>query len=248
MYTHRWKGRIVFGGDAVKTSEGDWALFNDVGSTPSTMTAARVMIALHACHPEWELLQSDCVRAYIQATLKGPKTFVRLPKEWWPPSWHGKFKDPVVELRLALYGHPAAGDCWHEKIEGELVKLGFGAQEGWPSVYIKGKGTKDVLLFVLYVDDLLMLGGPSLRGVVDTLRKTIDMEDPLPLKKYLGCEHIETKTEIGGDLVTDYKFKMNDYFRSAVEIYEDETGEKTSPVASPYVPDVPAEEVQQGAD
>ena len=35
---HRWKGRVVLGGHAIKTVTGDWAVFNDIGSVPSTMT------------------------------------------------------------------------------------------------------------------------------------------------------------------------------------------------------------------
>ncbi len=65
--------------------------------------------------PDHELLQSDCVRAYVQAKLTGLKTFVRLPRAWWPASWYDdkgqpRFVDSVVKLLKALYGHPLAGD------------------------------------------------------------------------------------------------------------------------------------------
>ena len=53
--------------------------------------------------------QADGKQAYTQTTLKGAETWVRLPRERWPKSWIGKFKDPVVRLRLALYGHPDSG-------------------------------------------------------------------------------------------------------------------------------------------
>ena len=45
---HQYKGRIVLGGHNIKNSVGDYALFQDVGSTPSTMTAARVALAIAA--------------------------------------------------------------------------------------------------------------------------------------------------------------------------------------------------------
>ena len=95
----KWKGRIVFGGDQVKTASGDWAVFQDVGSTPSTMEAARALIGVSALSSDLELLQSDCLRAYTQAELTGPPTFVRLPRRWWPKEWIGVYDDPVVPLR-----------------------------------------------------------------------------------------------------------------------------------------------------
>eukprot|EP00971_Amphidinium_carterae_P132052 2615742-Amphidinium_carterae.1 len=46
--------------------------------------------------------------AYIQATLQGIKTWVRLPKDQWPAAWR-RMRDPVCPLVRALYGHPDAG-------------------------------------------------------------------------------------------------------------------------------------------
>ena len=51
--------------------------------------------------------QSDVVQAYTQALLyhgqrDAVETWARLPKDQWPKPWHGKFRDPVVPLRLAL--------------------------------------------------------------------------------------------------------------------------------------------------
>ena len=48
-----WKGRIVFGGDQVRTGEGDWAVFKEVGSIPTTMTASRILLACKMLNPYW---------------------------------------------------------------------------------------------------------------------------------------------------------------------------------------------------
>ena len=56
-----------------------------------------------------KLLQSDCVRAYVQAPMTGTKTHIRLPKAWWPKHWAGRFRDPICQLLQALHGHPHAG-------------------------------------------------------------------------------------------------------------------------------------------
>ena len=65
--------------------------------------------------------QSDAVQAYTQAILyHGAKqnvdTWVIIPKDQWPKSWHAKYKDPVVPLRLALYGHPLAGKLYSPSV------------------------------------------------------------------------------------------------------------------------------------
>ena len=78
-----YKGRIVLGGHDISTASGDWAIFGDGGTVPSTMTAARVALAVAALK-ELEVLQTDCLRAYVQAKLTGPPTFILLPKKWWP--------------------------------------------------------------------------------------------------------------------------------------------------------------------
>ena len=82
-------------------------------------------MAAYALSPSAEILQSDCIRAYVQADMEGPTTFVRLPRNMWPASWHGPFTDPVVRLKKALYGHPRAGDIWANKLAAELAKQGF---------------------------------------------------------------------------------------------------------------------------
>ena len=83
-----------------------------------------------------EMLQSDCKRAYIQAKLGGPPTFIELPREWWPPHWHG-MRRPVCRLDKALYGHPKAGYLWAERLSSILGELGFETVENWPSLYYK---------------------------------------------------------------------------------------------------------------
>ena len=45
----KWKGRVVFGGDAAKDARGDWAVFEEIGTVPTSMTAARVLLAASAC-------------------------------------------------------------------------------------------------------------------------------------------------------------------------------------------------------
>ena len=81
--------------------------------------------------------QADGKQAYTQTKLKGVETWVRLPRERWPKGWHGKYKDPVVKLVLALYGHPDSGGFWEQHCEKMLKEVGFHLvfPAAWPSVF-----------------------------------------------------------------------------------------------------------------
>ena len=119
----KWKARVVLGGNNIRLSDQTYAIFAESNAIPATMQAARCLLATYSMSAKvLKLLQSDCIRAYVQSKLnptgKGPKTFIRLPRAWWPKSFHDKgLVDPVCELLLALYGHPRAGDMWHDKSE-----------------------------------------------------------------------------------------------------------------------------------
>ena len=49
------------------------------------MTAARIALACGAVTPSSQTLQSDCIRAYIQALMDSPdgvNTYIELPRAW----------------------------------------------------------------------------------------------------------------------------------------------------------------------
>ena len=110
-HLRKYKGRVVFQGNKVKDERGLAALFADQGSSASMLSTAKLVdyiSRLPGCSGE----QGDAPSAYTQATLynSNPEnevvTWIFLPKDQWPEEWHGKYKNPVVRLRLALYGHP----------------------------------------------------------------------------------------------------------------------------------------------
>ena len=70
-------------------------------------------------------------------------------------------KDPVVPLKLALYGHPDSGGIWERHCETELKKVGFEAvlTDIWKSVFYHP--TRKLLL-VVYVDDFKLAQGRTL--------------------------------------------------------------------------------------
>ena len=128
--SRKFKGRCVFRGNAVRDEDHYAAVFQDLGSSPASMSAAKIADLLGLL-PGCCTMLADAIRAYCQALLVGVPTWVRLPRDQWPASW-SKMRDPVVPLRLALYGHPDAGTCWEKHCDAKWGEKGFSPVHGWP--------------------------------------------------------------------------------------------------------------------
>ena len=133
-----FKGRAVFGGNDVWTQNRDIAVFQELASQPATLEASCAADA-YGCIGGHTIEQADAEQAYVQALMKGTPTYVRLPKHQWPKEWEGKYTDPVVPLKLALYGHPDSGVYWEQKAHKELTERGFEEIEDWQSCYWEPK-------------------------------------------------------------------------------------------------------------
>ena len=186
----KFKGRSVFQGNQVVDQNADHALFAELGSAPASMEAGKLIDAFGS-QPGYSKQQADARQAYTQALFKGIATWVRLPRNRWPPEWRNKFKDPVVPLRLALYGHPDSGGIWEAHCETELAKVGFQAvlRDIWKSVFYHPELK---LLLVVYVDDFKMAGPSSnLKKGWELIGSVLDMDTAEALGRYFGCEHFE---------------------------------------------------------
>ena len=130
------KGRAVLLGNQIFDQAFDWAEFQELSSSPPSMEAARAADAL-GLFPRYVQKQSDAISAYTQAFLKGPETYVSLPRNRWPKHWENKYKNPVVPLVLALYGHPDAGGFWEEQCDAAVKSCGFQdfKDSGWRLTY-----------------------------------------------------------------------------------------------------------------
>ena len=74
--------------------------------------------------------QADAEKAYIQALLEGPETWVMLPEEAWPKEWYYAdgtpvYDRPVVRMLRTLYGHPDSGTLWEKHSFNHLISVGF---------------------------------------------------------------------------------------------------------------------------
>ena len=89
----KYKYRVVFRGDQTKDQIYEAAIFQDMGSAPATMAAAK---------------KADAIQAHVQSELKGPETWVCIAPEARTPAMKG-MKKPCCRLLRSLYGHPSAG-------------------------------------------------------------------------------------------------------------------------------------------
>ena len=112
MAKHRC--RIVYSAPRARPTEQGLhvhVLYNEVSSAPVTFQGARCARAVGALNG-FITSTRDAMEAYLQAPLKrknSARTFIALPQCFWPAEWGDKYSKPVVELKLALFGHPESG-------------------------------------------------------------------------------------------------------------------------------------------
>ena len=177
--------------------------------------------------------------AYIQASINTPKraqTLVRLPRALQPPEWFDakgncKFKDPVVLLDKALYGHPESGAIWDQHLKRILKEDGWESIPNHPGVHFNEKWQSTL---VVYVDDLLLASPSKFTALIwSRIEKVVKFKDPpSSLERYLGIQH-KVVTDANG---TTMEVEMQQFLQSAVKTYMDEIGVKSLPVVqTPYL-------------
>ena len=80
----KYKYRVVFGGDNVVDETWGAAQFQNLGSSPSSMTAGK-FLCYYSCKPGRSGQQADAEQAYLQTDFTGTETWIRLPEEAWLP-------------------------------------------------------------------------------------------------------------------------------------------------------------------
>lgn len=68
--------------------------------------------------------------------------------------------DHVCLLHKSLYGLKQSPRAWFDKFSSYLLQFGFVCSIKDPSLFIYSKG-KDVIMLLLYVDDMLITGNSS---------------------------------------------------------------------------------------
>merc|ERR1711994_390322 len=143
---------------------------------------------------------SDAFSAYTQVNLDQlptwlgaeaaadlvTETWISLPRDRRPKEWDN-IDEPMVRLKVNLYGHPLAGLIWEKHCQHYIMKAGFERIPGWECLFVHRK--KQLFLSV-YVDDFRMAGRQTnISPMWKTLGANLDLEPPVPScdNTYLGC-------------------------------------------------------------
>ena len=219
------KYRVVFQGNNVITQNYEVAMFQDLGSAPASMEAAKC-IDCYGCWPGHVTQQADAEQVYVQADLKGTPTCVQLPDEAWDYIPNGQtlrkqFDRPVVRLKKAFYGHPDAGTMWEEHCHKRCIAVGFQPIPNWPSCYHHAQLK---LLLTIYVDDF-KLSGPSdnISKVWKLLESVLELEEAgtegRVAGRFLGCDHHKKTLIIDGRTYQVMVYDMEDYLSAICTDY-----------------------------
>jgi len=215
-----YNGRAVFQGNNVRNVNGDWAIFQELGSCPSTMEAARCADACGLLH-DHAVQQSDAEQAFTQAWLDGTATWVRLPRDQWPASW-ANMTDPVCPLRLD--GHPDSGGHWEKRCFNHRQSVGNTPVPNSPSCFWHPELR---LFLVVYVDDV-KLSGPvaNIAKGWSLIRNGIRTEESPELGLYLGCKREQSVKALpdSGIRIRVVESNMEDFLCSCVGRYNELTG------------------------
>ena len=154
----KFKGRTVFQGNNVRDQDSDYALLAELGSSPASMEAAKLLDAFGS-QPGFSKAQAEAIQACIQALFTGVPTWLSLPRNRWPEHWSKEFWQPMVPLVLELYGHPDSGGIWEDHLNSRISKEGWKQilPDVWQSIFYNSELN---CMLVVYVDDF-KLAGPA---------------------------------------------------------------------------------------
>ena len=102
-----------------------------------------------------------------------------------------QFPSYACKLNKALYGLKQAPRAWFHKLSHALIQWGFQASRADSSMFLQHSAT-DVLILLVYVDDLLVTGSNSsqVSYFISYLNSTFAIRDLGRLNYFLGIEVI----------------------------------------------------------
>eukprot|EP00253_Pinus_taeda_P003233 PITA_03233 len=112
------------------------------------METVRAVLSI-AAQNKWKVDQMDVKSAFLNGVLM-EDVYIEQPLGYEKKGEEHK----VCKLKKALYGLKQAPKAWYSRIDSYLLENGFEKCEGEPTVYIKEKDGK-LLIVVLYVDDVI---------------------------------------------------------------------------------------------
>eukprot|EP00253_Pinus_taeda_P035760 PITA_35760 len=162
------------------------------------METVRAVLSI-AAQNKWEVYQMDVKLAFLNGVLM-EEVYIEQPLGY---EKNGQ-KHKVCKLKKALYGLKQASRAWYNRIDSYLLENGFDKCEGGPTVYIKEKDGK-LLIVVLYVDDVIFTSNDDylIENFKAVMKEEFEMTDMGLLRYFLGIEVDQNKN---GILISQVKY------------------------------------------
>ncbi|GJR92333.1 retrovirus-related pol polyprotein from transposon TNT 1-94 [Tanacetum coccineum] len=168
-------------------------------SPVARMDTVRAIISL-AGQKGWLLYQLDVKSAFLNGELN-EEVYVNQPQGF---KVEGK-EEKVYKLKKALYGLKQAHRAWYSQINGYFKEKGFDQIKSESTLYVKNQGTSDILIVVLYVDDLVFTGNNKnmIEDFKNEMMQKYEMSDLGLLNHFLGMEIYQDE---GGVFICQEKY------------------------------------------
>ncbi|CAL9010923.1 unnamed protein product [Prunus brigantina] len=104
-------------------------------------------------------------------------------------------EDKVYKLHKALYGLKQAPRAWYGEIDSYLVQCGFKRSTSEATLYVKGRGTSDLVIVSIYVDDIVYTKNSQelMQDFKTDMMQRYEMTDLGLLHHFLGMGIIQSE-------------------------------------------------------
>eukprot|EP00253_Pinus_taeda_P006143 PITA_06143 len=147
------------------------------------METVRAVLSI-AAQNKWKVYQMDVKSTFLNGVLM-EEVYIEQPLGYEKKGQEHK----VCKLKKSLYGLKQAPRVWYNRIDSYLLENGFEKCEGEPTLYIKEKDGK-ILIVVLYVDDIIFTGNDDylIKNFKTVIKEEFEMTDMGLLKYFLEIE------------------------------------------------------------
>jgi hypothetical protein len=114
-----------------------------------------ILVLTIAAHFGWVVHHMDVKSAFLNGELQ-EEVYIHQP----PGFIDDKHKNRVLRLHTTLYGLRQAPRAWNQKLDAELLGLGFTRCVDEHEMYTRGSRAERLIVGV-YVDDLIITGGDA---------------------------------------------------------------------------------------
>ncbi|CAI7747285.1 unnamed protein product [Closterium sp. NIES-53] len=179
----KFKARLVVKGYSQVPGED----YNETFASVAKYTSVRALLGM-AVRMDLYIIQLDVSNAFLYGVLEEEIYTSQ------PDGYHDG-TERVCRLHKSLYGLKQAPRVWYHALESALLAQGFTQSEYDPALYILHTKVHQVLWFIVYVDDILMVSGSlslltHIKGMLTKEFVMTDMGEPL---YYLGMNIIRDR-------------------------------------------------------